>query len=247
MKPIWKHIIAAICALLVIAYMVFGLWMSHHSCSNSQYGQLDVLIEDQEMRQYVTALEIKNLIRQNNMDPSGKSKQSMSLQQIEKLVRCHSMVRTAECYKTVQGDVCVRLNQRVPLVKIVTGAESYFVDTVRKLMPVLESVKTPVLLVTGEVGRRMATHEITEFSEWLQDHSYWQQRISRVHVCNPKMVYLIQKDARATIILGDWKDTEQKLAKLRRWYEADPNLHIEQYQMADVRFDGQVVGIKNKE
>jgi len=245
MTPLYKHIIASVCALLIIAYMVFGLWMSCHTVPDAVCKHLNVRILDEQNRQYVSSNEIAQLITNNGANPVGKTGSHIALQPMENMVRQHSMVRTAECYKSEGGDVCVLLTQRVPLVRVVTSAESYFVDTDRKIMPVRESVKTPVLVATGNLSRRMAANEVSDFAQWLQHDRFWRKYIGRVHVINPKMVHLRQSNGRAEIILGDWNGYENKLNKLRRWYEADTLIHQEQYQQVDLRFHGQVVGIKN--
>jgi len=246
-KPIWKHIIASACALIVVGYMGFGLWMSRHRVAQPACAHLNVLIEDQALRQYVSALEIQTLIRDKHISPIGKYHHQLALQGIEDVVRKHPMVRTAECYATMEEDVNVRLTQRVPLARIMTGAETFFVDTDRKIMPVRASVTTPVLMVYGEVGKRMAGKEVADFALWLEDHPYWKQRIDRVEVVNPKMIHLIQTEERAMIVLGDWNGFERKLNKLHHFYEANTGLDLAQYPVVDVRFHGQVIGIINSE
>lgn len=243
MKPIWKHIIASICALATIAYMVFGLWMSRKTAVVPVCRQCQVHVLDEQQRQYVGYGELMQLLQNKGLYPVGKPLNRVALQPIEELIRRHPMVRTAECYKTVDGNVSISLTQRQPVVRVVTAAETYFVDTDHKLMPVRESVTTPVLVATGAVSHRMAQEELTDFALWLRQDKYWRRYIDRVEVQNPKMVHLKQIDQRATILLGDWQGYEKKLSKLRHWYEADTLIHQNQYQQVDLRFHNQVIGI----
>jgi len=244
MSPIWKHIITALCALLIIAYMVFGILMSRSMMPQSVCQHLQVHIVDQSERQYVSSMEITQLVQSKGLYPVGKTSSSISLQAIEDVVRGHSMVRSAECYRTIDGDIAVRLTQRVPLLRVVSDAETYFIDTDLKLMPVRESVNTSVLVVTGHVSKRMAIEQASQLALWLHQNKYWSSYIARVEVHNPKMIHIIQNSGRAEIILGDWQGFDRKLNKLQHWYEADSLLHQEQYPQVDVRFYGQVIGIK---
>jgi len=245
MKPIWKHIAASFFALAIIAYMVFGLWMSRHTLPSPVCEHLYVRVLDADQRQYVSASELTQLVHQHNLYPVGKTKHCIALQPIENLICEHSMVRQAECYKTIQGAVIISLTQRQPVVRVLTEAETYFVDSDHKIMPVRPSVTTPMLMATGHVSRRMAQQELSEFALWLQQDSYWCDRIARVEVINPHMVHLIQANGQASIILGDWKDYERKLTKLRHWYEKGKDLNLEQYQQVDLRFHNQVIGLKS--
>jgi len=244
MKPIWKHIIACVFALATIAYMVFGLWMSRRTIAEPVCKQCHVRILDGDKRQYVGYQELIQLIQSKGIYPVGKSCHQVRLQPIEDVIRGHSMVRRAECYRNLNGDVTIALTQREPVVRILTEAETYFVDTDRKLMPVRASVTTPVLMATGQVSHRMAQQELSAFALWLEHDIYWRKRIARVQVQSPHNVHLIQTDGQAEIILGDWQGYEKKLNKLRRWYEADTSIHQSQYPQVDLRFHGQVVGIK---
>jgi len=236
--------IFSVCALLVIGYMVFGMWMSRHTMPARVCQHLTIKILDEQQRQYVSSAEIKNMILGRRLNPMGKPQPRIALQPIEDVVLTHSMVRQAECYKTIDGDVVVAMTQRIPLVRVVTAGETYFVDTDRKFMPIRPSVKTKVLIATGSVSERMATHELSEFALWLRKDPYWRQYIGRVHVMGPRMIHLRQVDGRAEIILGDWSGYEHKLKKLQHWYENGEKIDFQQYQLVDLRFHGQVIGIK---
>jgi len=207
--------------------------------------QCHVRILDGDKRQYVGYQELIQQIQSKGLYPVGKSSHQVRLQSIEDVIRAHDMVRTAECYKNLNGDVTIALTQREPVVRVLTEAETYFVDTDRKLMPVRASVTTPVLMATGQVSHRMAQQELSAFALWLERDVYWRKHIARVRVGAPHNVHLIQTDGQAEIILGDWQGYEKKLNKLRHWYEADTLIHQNQYPQVDLRFHGQVIGIRN--
>ncbi|MCQ2311133.1 MAG: hypothetical protein MJZ64_05225 [Paludibacteraceae bacterium] len=243
LKPIWKHIIASVCAVIVVAYMVFGITMSHRTAL-LPCRQVLICIQDSAERMYITKAEIMHLLNEKKMSPIGLTIQDFHPQRIEDAVTAHPMLRTCECYTDIRGNICLRVTQRIPLVRVVTGADTYFIDTDRKLMPVRASVKTSVLAVTGDVSRRMAAEQISDFAEWLQYDEYWKNRIIRIQMDSPQMVRLIQSDGAADICLGKWSDYQRKMNKLHRWYVAGQGLNLEQYRSVDVRYDGQVVGVK---
>jgi len=245
MKPLYKHIILSFIALLVISYFVFSLWMSYHTMATPVCQHLYFRILDADQRQYVSTSELTQLVNQQHLYPVGQPSTQIALQPLEDLIRQHSMVRQAQCYKAIDGSVIITLTQRQPLLRVLTPCETYFIDTDRKIMPVRPSVTTPVLIATGEVSRRMAQHELSDFALWLQHTPYWNQRILRAEIHSPKMVHLIQDQGQAEIILGDWQHYQTKLSKLRHWYEADTLIHQNTYPTVDLRFHNQVIGIKN--
>ena len=205
-------------------------------------------IEDLDERAYVTERELDTMLRHADMYPVGRPIDRVSLQQIENAVRRHPMVRTAECYATPRRNIYVRLTQRVPLVRVQTGAETYLIDTDRRQMQARASVKDSVLRVTGAVGPQTAARQMGDFAEWLQDNRYWQERIDHVHLRNPRMAVLYLKQPLANgqkpmVLLGTMNDYESKLAKLRVFMEnGEMAIQDKQYSELDLRFRGQVIG-----
>ena len=226
-------------ALLLIAAVVFGYMMRpiDAPCASLRY-----IIEDRNERQYVTETELDAVLQSADLYPVGKQLNKLSLHRIEQAIVHHPMVRTAECYLTPRHEMRIRLTQRVPLLKVQTAGETYFVDTDRRVMEARNAVKDSVLIVTGTVGVQMATNQLADFALWLQRDRYWRPRVDQIRVQTPQMVYVYEHD-RPQIVLGTMHGYERKLAKMRRFYEnADPVILGKEYKEYDVRFKGQVIG-----
>ena len=219
-----------------------GIWSSRRTNQQPCPG-LEITITDLDERQYVTVEELSLMLQGQGLYPVKKPIASISTEAIERAIAAHPMVRKAECYQTQAGTVCVRLLQRIPVLLVVTGNDSYYVDIDRKRMPIQESVKTPVLLVQGNVGERMAKQELTDLAMWIYDNPYWQEKIASVYVVNPKMVYLIQKPDETHLILGEVSGFRRKLGKLRTLYDKGfEQIGWRTYKEIDLRYTGQVVG-----
>ena len=238
---IWKSISIAIVAAMLITAVVLGARMrpSDVPCRSLTY-----LIEDREARMYLTENELNQLLRTEQIYPVGRTIDQGILHRIEKTIQHHPMVRTADCYVTPRQDVRIRLTQRVPLLMVAVPGDAYFVDTDRRVMPVRASVRDTVMVATGAVGPQIATNQLADFAEWLQDNKYWRTRIRHVHVKSPQMIYLYLKgENQPRVVLGSMHRYEQKLAKLRTFLdnsaEAVKDKHYTEY---DVRFRGQVIG-----
>lgn len=238
-----KNILIGLMAILVVGYIIgMGIWSSRRISQQPCPG-IEITITDLDERQYVTVEELALMLQGQGLYPVKKPIASISTEAIERAVASHPMVRKAECYRTQAGTVCVRLLQRIPVLLVVTGNDSYYVDIDRKRMPIQESVKTPVLLVQGNVGERMAKQELTDLAMWIYDNPYWQEKIASVYVVNPKMVYLIQKPDETHLILGEVSGFRRKLGKLRTLYDKGfEQIGWRTYKEIDLRYTGQVVG-----
>ena len=209
---------------------------------------LEYVIEDSAERMYLTENELTALLQAEDIYPVGRTLNTVSLHRIERAVARHPMVRTAECYLTPRHVVKVRLTQRVPVLRVQTALDNYFIDTDRKVMQARAAIRDRVLLVTGTVGVQIASGVLTDFALWLQDEEYWTERIHHVQVASPQMVYLYLKDESGrmreeSIVLGPMRDYERKLNKLRVFLQnSAPEIQQKHYTELDLRFKGQVVG-----
>ena len=232
---------------LLIAAVVSGYKNrpAEQECRSLRY-----MIEDREERLYLTEIELTQLLRAKDLYPVNRVVAPTTLHQIEKTIAQHPMVRTAQCYITPRGEMRIRITQRVPLLRVQTPIEVYYIDTDRRMMPSRESIKDRVPVVTGNVGVTQASNSLADFALWLQKNDYWRPRIHHLQVQNPQMVYIylhLNNDSEAVtfhrVVLGPMRGYEAKLNKLRVFMEDGKEaLKDKHYRELDLRFRGQIVG-----
>ena len=147
-------ILSTIVVVLIMAGIITGLSVTKQLDNERVCTQLQIIVTDSAERQFVDKAELIRLLRTGGQYPVGKRLNTLSMDSIENIITAHPMVRKAECYPTAQNHIHVVLHQRVPLLKVVTESGNYFIDTDRLPMPVRESVRTNVLIVSGHVGER---------------------------------------------------------------------------------------------
>ena len=196
--------------------------------------------------EFLSISDIQNYHRQQHLYPVGMSMNSISTQSIEDGMSKNDMVRSAQCFK--RGDTIIDLyvEQRKPVLRVLSDGETYFVDADRKRMPVRQGMKSDVIWVRGHIGEQMAKEEIADFVVWLNDNSFWQPRIRSIEIREGKQVVLRQAEDEPLILLGRMTDYEQKLYKVRTFTEElkAQGVPIPTYKELDARFDGQIVGRK---
>ena len=239
-RIIWKTIGVTIVAALLLSAAVWGVRMrpTDTPCISLTYD-----IKDRAERMYLTEAELNNLLRSEGLYPVGKQINLLSLHRIEQTIQHHPMVRTAECYLTPRNELRVQLTQRVPLLRVQTPEETYFIDTDRKVMQSRNAVRDSVLLVTGAIGVQSASSQLADFAEWLQSNRYWRKRILYLRLQNPQMVYLYLRGNQPRIVLGSMRGYERKLRKMRTFLDnSEEEIQGKNYYEYDIRFRGQVIG-----
>lgn len=245
MKTKLQIVLTTIGIVLTSALLVFAaVWGYNMRPVGEQCRTVDYIFEDAHERMYVTTGELNSLLKKEKVYPVGQVLGEGVLAHVESVICGHPMVQKAECYFTPRHEVKVHLTQRVPLLRVQTPGNTYFVDMNRRKMPIRASVKDELLLVTGTVGEQLATGELADFALWLQQEEYWRQKIKYVHMKSPQMMLIYLKgEHQPRIMMGNVRDYERKLRKLHVFMENGIEaVGDKKYYEIDVRFDGQVIG-----
>lgn len=241
MNKVTKVLLTVVTTVCCAAVLVGGIWCSRQA-DTSLCTQVDVVVEDSVSRQYVDAMELEGYLKARGCYALTKAMSEVDCHMIEQALLKHEMIRTASCYKTPFGAVRIRVTQRVPVLCVKTAEGNYLVDADRRVMPYRSGMKLDVPVFTGAISKCAATEEYYDFVLWLQDNSYWGERIRDVYVRNPKLVVLSQKDYSAKIVLGKLDGYEDKLARLRSLYKKGFDvLGYPECRELDLRYAGQVV------
>ena len=121
-----KTIIALVSAVVVVSAMSVAAFWASHRPDPSPCAWFRVEITDSLDRRFVESDELHRMLQREGLLPRGQSMEEFSCQAIEDCLMKHDMVRTAECFKLVNGGVCVRVTQRVPALYVVSNEGAYY-------------------------------------------------------------------------------------------------------------------------
>ena len=225
----------------LVALLAVAVGTSRGKDREERCKELVCKIADEDERSYVSEQELFTLLKQHNAYPVGEYLHRINLQHMENIIRQHPMVRTAECYTAEDGTARIRVTQRVPLLKVVTADEAYYIDTDRRKMPLRASIHDTVLIAMGKVGFEMASTVLADFAEWVQEDDYWRARIEAIDVRLPKQVCIKQTGKQEDLMIGDLMGYAGKLEKAEVFYRRTASMEKPRYRTLDLRYRGQVV------
>ena len=225
----------------LVALLALAVGTSRGKDREERCKELVCKIVDKDERSYVSEQELFTLLKQHNAYPVGEYLHRINLQHMENLIRQHPMVRTAECYTAEDGTARIRVTQRVPLLKVVTADEAYYIDTDRRKMPLRASIHDTVPVAMGKVGFEMASTVLADFAEWVQEDDYWRARIEAIDVRLPRQVCIKQNGKQEDLMIGDLMGYAGKLEKAEVFYRRTASMEKPRYRTLDLRYRGQVV------
>ena len=242
----FKKILLILVATLLLAYLSFAVYYANsYTNQKSICKGIMVNIVNAEERQYLTNNDIINSITKARLSPVGKDLASVNTTAIEKKIMENRLIKRAECYKTVDGNVRIKIYHRTPVLRVFTNRENYYVDNDGEIMPVPENFAAYVPVATGFIEDNFAKKQLFEFTMFLQQDKFWNSQIKQIYVAQNGDIELTPAVGNQNIILGKIEDYKENLEKLRLFYDKGINkVGWNRYSVINLKFKNQVVCTK---
>ncbi len=237
-----KRILSIIVASLLLGYLIFAVYMLQGEKQDMPCTNLIVVIKDSLDRQFLSQNDIISFLKTAQLYPVGKPLNSINTYAIEQKITANEMVSTASAYKTPSGSIKIEITQKMPVLRVFTSRENYYVDDAGRVMPASYQHAVYLPIASGNIEKSLATTEIYKFALFLQKNEFWNSQIEQIYVHPNKEVELVPRIGNQRIILGDFEDFEEKMNNLRLFYEqAIPKIGWEKYEIINLKYKNQIV------
>ena len=147
-----KKILLFIVMLLVVAYLIVATAFFNEKPVNQVCHKMEFAIKDTGSTILITKEEVSELLKQKGQYPVGKKMGEIKSKSIEKLLCNHPLIGRAECYKTPGNKVFIEINQRIPVLRIMSNdGENYYIDNKGKIIPPGTNCLVHLAIATGDV------------------------------------------------------------------------------------------------
>ena len=155
------------------------------------------------------------------------------------------MIANVEVYKTPSGIIKMEVEQKMPILRVMSVRGNYYVDNIGTTMPVSRRYVAHVPVVSGYVEKDLAVTDLYKFALFLQENKFWNNQIEQIYVHPDNEVELIPRVGNHRIILGTFQDFQEKLDNLELFYEqAIPKVGWEKYSIINLKYKNQIVCTK---
>lgn len=238
-----KKIIAISVATLLGGYILLTIIY----LANSEREELckDVSISISGDNTSITADQIHSLLKQKKLHPAQKKLNEIDYSKIEETLNTLSIVAECQCYKTHKETVNIDIVCKEPIMQIFAdNGERYLIDNNGDI---IEGVQSALYLpvASGSIDKGMAKGELLKIAGFLQERRFWSEQIEQVHFTTKKEIILVPRVGNHTIELGNIKNLETKLDKLRAFYQKGlNNIGWNKYSKLNIEFDNKIIGTK---
>ena len=238
MRVNWTYI--KILSLLVLVVMLFAF----SSSKNSGRKISDFKIQFQgDNNLFITQETVSKLLIQNQQGVKKMPKETLDLNQLETALNSNPMIKSAQVYITLKGELNADIEQKKPIARVSTNA-SYYIDDLGTFMPLSDNHSARVPLVTGQVDKNNLKHVFTMANK-IQKDEFLKKNVVEIHQNVNKTIYLRLRQCSFKVQIGDMNNLDKKINNLKAFYKKSlKEKTLNNYSNVNLQFDSQVVCTK---
>jgi len=192
---------------------------------------------------FITQETVSKLLIQNQQGVKKMPKETLDLNQLESALNSNPMVKSAQVYITLDGELNADIEQKKPIARVSTNA-SYYIDDQGTYMPLSDNHSARVPLVTGHVDKNNLSNVFTMANE-IQDDEFLKKNVVEIHQDINKVIYLWLRQCNFRVQMGNIHNLDKKINNLKAFYKKSlKEKTLNNYSNVNLQFDSQVVCTK---
>lgn len=238
MRVNWNYI--KLITLLIVLSFLFAFSSIRNIERNVLKVEVNFIGED---NLFITHEMVNKLLIVNKENLHKVPKEILDLNDLETALNTNPMIKNAEVYLTVNGEVIADIKQRKPIARVSTNAH-YYVDDEGKFMPLSENYTARVPLVTGYVDKNNL-NTVFKMAHKIYYDPFLSKHIVEIYQEQDRTIILKSRTSNFDIVIGDLNQLDKKINNLKAFYQkARKDDSLEKYSKVNLQFDNQVICTK---
>lgn len=250
----------------ITAYLILALSFVSSKEKEVTCTGFRVIISDSLENNFVSKDDVLSLMTNNEMELLGYQLHRINTKDLEELLNDRTVIKHAEIYKTLNGLVNVKIQQRKPIVRIYNSRNhSYYIDNEGNTMPLSRKFTSHVLIANGYIAEKLENQtgnvsncsklidkqsvnilcDIYDLANFIQENPFWRSQLEQIYVTKNQQFELIPRVGAHVIEFGDISNMEYKFKKLKALY--DRGFQIKEwndYTRINLKYSNQVICTK---
>jgi len=238
MKINWKPI-----KVLMLAVIVIGLY-AFTGRKNKQRKVITTKVEFLgEQNMYITHGMVNKLLIQNYGSLTNVPKEDIVLNKVEQAIAAHEMIKSAQVYLTVNGELTSKIVQRKPIGRV-EGVTKFYLDDDGKHMPLSKHYAARVPIITGEITDE-GLADVYDILNYINSDHFFKKNVIGIHIARTNEYELKFRMEDFVVNLGDAEGLEKKFNNFKAFYiKAHKDKNLNKYSLVSLAYNNQVVCTK---
>jgi cell division protein FtsQ len=207
---------------------------------------------------FIDKQEVDQILQTSSHTLIGRKLENINIQELENKLRANPFIEFAKVYTEMNGVLRVEISQRQPILRIMNHYDmDFYVDQHGLKIPLSPNFTARVLVANGFIDELFTNHvdslhtklakDLFLTADFIRKDSLWDAQIAQIYVNKDREIELIPRVGNQRILIGNADSLQVKFTNLMAFYkEVLPQVGWDKYSMINVKYSGQVVGIKNE-
>ncbi len=192
---------------------------------------------------YLTEDAVNKLLIQNYGSLINRDKEQVVLNSIEEIIESNPMVKNAQVYFSVDGELISEIVQRKPIGRV-EGVNRFYLDDSGKRMPLSKYHSARVPIITGKITGR-SLEDAYVILNYIYKDEFLRKNVIGIHIRDEGDYQLKLRVEEFVVNLGDVENLDEKFKNFMAFYsKATKDKTLENYAAVSLEFDNQVVCTK---
>ncbi|WP_405395623.1 cell division protein FtsQ/DivIB [Maribacter sp. Asnod2-G09] len=238
MQVNWNFIKLAALVLVIMGLYAFS---NERNSAKNVTGMKVEFVGDQNL--YLTEGTVNKLLIQNYGSLDNVPKENIVLNTVEKALEANEMVKSAQVYLTIDGELTSRIVQRKPIGRI-EGNSKFYLDDEGKRMPLSNNHSARVPIITGNISGK-SLEDVYVILEHINMDDFFRESVIGIHIKGEEEYQLRLRLNNFVVNIGGIEDLEAKFSNFKAFYaKANKDETLEDYAEVSLEFNNQVVCTK---
>ena len=237
---------------ILIAWLILtSLIFSYRKLSQVKCGKVVIIIPEDSPR-FIDEEEITGIISKADAHLFEKQMNAINTEKIERDLEKVASIKNAEVYRRItcdhldfQGKLVVEVEQRIPVFRVMSGDDDYYIDREGVKVPVSRKFAMRTLVVTGSVKEQFAGERLLPLIRFIREDEFWKAQIQQINVEPDGDLELVPLVGDQLIEFGEPEGYREKFRNLRALYEQGfAETGWERYRKISLKYKNQIVCTK---
>ncbi|MFS4469636.1 cell division protein FtsQ/DivIB [Maribacter sp. 2210JD10-5] len=229
--------------ITALVLVIMGLYaFSNHRSSKKKIIKMKVeFVGDENL--YITEGTVNKLLIQKYGGLENVPKEKLVLNTVEKVLEANEMVKSAQVYLTVDGELTSKIVQRKPIGRI-EGSKKFYLDDEGKRMPLSKNHSARVPIITGNITGK-SLEDVYVILEFINKDDFLRKNVIGIHIEKEDDYQLKFRLNQFVVNLGGIENLEEKFSNFKAFYaKANKDKTLENFAVVSLEFNNQVVCTK---
>lgn len=253
----WKKTLLIGVDLMLAGYLAcaFTVWNKPDETARV-CTKANIVVDDESTSGFINAGEITKRLKREGLYPLGMQMQNVDARKIEERLKASAFVKSAECYKTQDGEVYISITQLLPVIRVkADNGDDYYLDDKDCIMP-NSSYTSDLIIATGNIPRWFARRYISPLGRAIMANDLWRNMVEQINVLPDRSIEIVPRIGSHIVHLGTLPDdrnsekraelisafVDKKLTRLAKFYKYGlSQAGWNKYYYVDIEFDNQII------